>query len=352
MRYFQITAPDFCAGVGVNEAGYIWDTAPILNWAKGEHIDAFRHNFQAWKIDELTKEDKMTQQITVGAVTKQSKIFNNETMWGVKVGDSWMDLHVVNKPAKGQSLTVETWEVEGTNGRKFVHARPVQASQPAQAPSASSQPAQAARPLNNNRATPYTQTFDAYASMARQAHALAMELEPAPGAERARFGFVSTFLIAFCDGKIVLDATDAWEDLVPPLNEPVRHEKTAAHIHLEKVIWDYCERIGQTPAEAFAMFKEVSGKKDMSELSEKEAIQARLKAEAIIDAATDYKALFTNEAMKLASKEGWELTSKAPADLKKKQALLFKAGITKSFKDLTNLEAKAALERITDDITH
>ena len=290
------------------------------------------------------------QTITIGAVTKESKFFNDETIWGVKVGNSWMDLHVPDKPTKEQTLTVETWTVE-SKGKTYVHARPV-AEQPAQAPRATpgaTPPARPTQTFNGNRATSYTQAFEAYSEIARKAHALATELEPAADAARARFGFVSTFLIAFGDGKMLVEPDDEWGTTAPSQNQPVKHEKTAAHIHLEKVIWNYCERTGKTAADCSAMFKEVSGKNDMLELSEKEAILARLKAETIIDAATDYKTLFTEAAKARAKKEGWELAGKDAASVKKKQDLLFQAGITKSFKDVTNLEAKAALEILTDN---
>ena len=295
-----------------------------------------------------------TQTITIGAVTKEPKVWNNETCWGVKVGNDWMDLYVENRPSKGQTFNVEVEEVV-SKGRTYKHARLIKGSQPTQAAATAkvTQGAQGlaqARPPIGSRTTPYTQTFDTYATVAIKAHALARELEPGPGDARARVGLVNTFLIALGDGQIALDPADEWEDI--PTTEPVKHEKTAAHTHLEKVIWDYCERVGKTPADAFAMFKEVSGKEDMLDLSEKEAIQVRLKAEAIIDAATDYKVLFTEAAKAQAKKEGWELTAKDAVSIKKKQALLFKANITKSFKDLTNLEAKAALEKLTDDIAH
>jgi len=100
--------------------------------------------------------------------------------------------------------------------------------------------------------------------------------------------------------------------------------------------------------ESLNIIEEISGKKDILELSEKEAIQARLKAEAIIDPLTDYKALFTAAAKAQAEREGWELAGKDAASIKKKQDLLFQAGITKAFKGLTNLEAKAAWENLTD----
>lgn len=289
------------------------------------------------------------QTITVGAVAKEPKIWNDETCWGVKVGNGWMDLYVEPRPIKGATYVVEVEEIK-SKGRTYKHARPVKGTQPTQAPQSATPQARPDQARNGNRATPFTQTFDAYATMARQAHALALELEPTPGAERARFGFVSTFLIAFGNGQIVLEADDEWGTTPSQPSQPVQYEKTAAHVHLEKVIWDYCERTGKNTDDAFAMFKEVSGKGDMLELSEKEAIQARLKAEAIIDPLTDYKALFTAEAKAQAEKEGWELSSKEPANIKKKQDLLFNAGVTKAFKDLTNVEAKAAWEKLTDNI--
>src|SRR3990167_9237838 len=42
-----------------------------------------------------------TQTITVAAVTKEPKVWNDETCWGVKVGNGWMDLYVKDRPSKG-----------------------------------------------------------------------------------------------------------------------------------------------------------------------------------------------------------------------------------------------------------
>jgi hypothetical protein len=56
MIYHQVTAPHFCAAVGTNYTGVIWDTAPILNWAKGMSIDRFIAECQkrGWKYEKLS----------------------------------------------------------------------------------------------------------------------------------------------------------------------------------------------------------------------------------------------------------------------------------------------------------
>ena len=319
-----------------------------MSWAEEHYGWADEEDFK--QTTSKRRRNMTTQAITVAAVTKEPKVWNDETCWGVKVGNGWMDLYVKDRPSKGQTYNVEIEEVQ-SKGRTYLHARPVKGSQPAAAPAKVTQGAQTvAQARTSNNSGVHTQTFDTYAEVARKAHTLALELEPRQGAERARVALVSTFLIEFGYGHIALEAADEWGTTAP--SQPIKHEKTAAHIHLEKVIWDYCERTGKTGADALAMFKEVSGKEDMPELSEKEAIQARLKAEAIIDPLTDYKALFTEAAKAQAKREGWELAGKDAASIKKKQALLFKSGVTKAFRDLTNLEAKAAWEILTDDVSH
>lgn len=300
------------------------------------------------------KETKMSvQQITVGAATKEPKNFGDETIWGVKVGNSWMDLHTPNKPARGAVLTVETWSVEGKNGKSYVHARPVAGQQPAQPPAAA--PAQQqtrsapVQSTNSNRTTPYTHSFEDYAAVARKVKPLAMELfADIPGDQvGAQERFTVAFMIAFGDGKLALPVEDEWGD-VPSSTGPVKYEKCTAHDHLNKTIWNYFERIGGTADDALAMLKEVSGKADVLELSEKEAIQARLKVEKIIDEKTDYKALLTEAVKADFKKRGLDFASKDAAITEKKRSLLASLGMTGPYKDWTNMQAKAGLEKFND----
>lgn len=42
MKLYQVNVPHFCAGIEVDEKGYVRRTAPILAWAKGKHLTHVR----------------------------------------------------------------------------------------------------------------------------------------------------------------------------------------------------------------------------------------------------------------------------------------------------------------------
>jgi hypothetical protein len=72
--------------------------------------------------------------ITVDAVTKEPRVFNGRTKWGVKpVGGDWLNLYCDFKPSKGQNFSVSIKETKGKDGRIFRDAEIVGPA-PAQIP--------------------------------------------------------------------------------------------------------------------------------------------------------------------------------------------------------------------------
>src|SRR3990167_7508865 len=102
-----------------------------MSWAEEHYGWADEEDFK--QTTSKRRRNMTTQAITVAAVTKEPKVWNDETCWGVKVGNGWMDLYVKDRPSKGQTFNVEVEDVEW-KGRPYKPARPVKGSQPAAAP--------------------------------------------------------------------------------------------------------------------------------------------------------------------------------------------------------------------------
>ena len=161
----------------------------------------------------------MAQRITVEAVTKKPRIFNNQLIWGVKTDDgTWYSLYVEDQPTKGASYECIVTENKGKDGRTYFDAKPIR---PAMAPEPAPQsqtngaaaPAEAPKPAPVYTGPTKIAWLD-WQTMTRAAHAMAMELEPDQAAvsasnplfdrSTARIAMVNTIMIAFSNGKLDL----------------------------------------------------------------------------------------------------------------------------------------------------
>jgi hypothetical protein len=165
-------------------------------------------------------------QITVEAVTREPRVFQGKTQWGVKLpgNGGWVTLYRDAKPVKGEVIEVNTTERHGKNGMVYVDAFPVM---PPLAPSsngAAPTHTTAADDTTWNNNTGKKVSWDAYRAMAEAAHELASKLEPDAkrlgpnddGMETfisldrstARAAILNTVMIAYSNGKIYVLAVD------------------------------------------------------------------------------------------------------------------------------------------------
>jgi len=302
------------------------------------------------------------EKIIVQAVTKKERKYNNQTIWGVKVGedaegnDVWYNLYTNIKPSKGQGFTVEVTESTGNDGRIFRDARIAQGTQaaPTSAPLRKDEFASSngnkSPVVNGGRATPYTQSFEVYAAVARAAHALATELEPDNGSgginAHARTALVSTFLIALGEGKLTMTVEDEWNvpgetgrAAVPGAR--VKQAKNAAHDHLASVLNDAAALM---KTDAIALLRKYGPDPDISDvvyLTEKEAINTRLTIEKFIDENTDWRADLSVRI------KAYCLLKKMDFTKERTDILLAVAG-TRDFKTIDQATAKKAIETLKE----
>lgn len=281
----------------------------------------------------------MAQTLTVQKTTKEARHYNNEKYWGVQCDGTWYDLYVIDKPARGQQFNVEVTLME-SNGKTYRKARLVGTQAPAPTQSSAGTSSSPAPVSNGNRSTPYTHPWSEYESMFKRAHRLALELEPGVDGIRARSAICNTIMIAFTDGKIKPpdSADDAWGDT----SAPAKHEKTAAHDHLMQVAKEFGLDKEMTEAQVTLMLKDVCGFTDLLALSEKEAIQARLKLEAHVDANTNYKQRFVSTIKAHCDNKGLVFNDE------KGKFLKHCTGLT-DFSKVDNLAAKKAIEKFNTD---
>lgn len=283
------------------------------------------------------------QTITIGAVSKEPKNFNNETSWGIKVGNSWMDFHPTNgnKPVKGETYQVKIEDVQW-KGKTYQHAYPVKDATPVVTKQPDNPTPTVAR---GNRTTPYTHPVAKWDSLVSHAVAMAKGLGITDHA--AVVSFVAIYAIPFGDGKLAMEESfdDEWGGATPAT--PIV-EKNAAHIHLLQVAQEYGEYGGFPKGEELEVLAKIMDvpkvtEADVYKLTEKQAIQLRMKMEEVYDKELDFKKILTKAAKDYFPATGlnWDDTSSEVAY--RKTAILLKCGI-KSFKDATNAEAKAALK--------
>lgn len=147
--------------------------------------------------------------ITVLAVARASRQYNQETIWGVKVREDgtklgvWYNLYTEPRPTKGQVFTVGITDTHGEDGRVFHDARIVGAQ-----PSAPTQPAQptTTQPRQSNgpnRTTPYTASIADWEVLIDRGFAMADKHGLRDDA--ARVSLVAIFAIPYGDGKLSMD---------------------------------------------------------------------------------------------------------------------------------------------------
>lgn len=143
-------------------------------------------------------------QITVQSTTRESKKTKNknQTYWGVKHSDgNWYNLIVDAKPSQGQTFDVDV-KTREFQGKTYRWAEIVKK------PAASH-----ATGNGNGAAVSWTE----YELMMSLAHHAATQLEPDSDIvdrSTARAALVNTVMIAFTNGKIVVDKED--ENEPPP----------------------------------------------------------------------------------------------------------------------------------------
>lgn len=175
--------------------------------------------------------------ITVLAVAKASRQYNQETIWGVKVREDgtklgvWYNLYTEPRPTKGQVFTVGITDTQRENGRVFHDARIVGAQ-----PSAPTQPAQptTTQPRQSNgpnRTTPYTASIADWEVLIDRGFAMADKHGLKDDA--ARVSLVAIFAIPFGDGKLSMEN---WQLEEIENWGTVLHAETAFHVELENLI--------------------------------------------------------------------------------------------------------------------
>jgi hypothetical protein len=140
----------------------------------------------------------MSMELIVESTTKEAREAKGRKYWGVRVGkDTWYNCFMDEKPTRGQKLNVDVKESE-YNGKTYRWAEIVKAAQTSAAPAPAAQ---------NGAGHSGAMSFDDCETVAREAHRLALELEPDDvnlnlDRAQARAAIVNTFMIAFTNGKI------------------------------------------------------------------------------------------------------------------------------------------------------
>ena len=144
--------------------------------------------------------------ITVEAVSKQPRQFNNQTIWGVMTPNkTWYSLACDFKPAKGQVFDVAVTETIGNNGQTYRNAQiigPAPTQQPTTAP-----PPGTAIPLPNGVdasrvivGQPSGKVpWDEWVRVINATTAISVDLNMPP---EVQVGLLQTTLVTLRDGKL------------------------------------------------------------------------------------------------------------------------------------------------------
>jgi hypothetical protein len=177
-------------------------------------------------------------QIKVEAVARQSKVFNKQTTWGVKLADGWITLYRDAPPSKGDVLDVNITSRQDRNDPEKIWRDAFPVMPPLAPPET----------ISNNGAGPVaTKPDDTWSNnsgkkvpwegcivFAKAAHELALELEPDeldPGDQGdsarirtdksvARAAILNTLMIAYTGGKILVPKDEA-DEYVPPAEDDI-----------------------------------------------------------------------------------------------------------------------------------
>ncbi len=178
----------------------------------------------------------MATTIKVDAVTREPRIWQGKTTWGVKnPNGEWVTLYREAKPAKGETIDVNITE-RNVKGRLYVDAFPVMP--PLAPPETTSSNGNGPKAddtwsQNSGKKVPW----EGCIVFAKAAHELALELEPdsiraielsdpndSPGTiatidrSTARAAILNTLMIAYTGGKILV-AKEEDEYAPPPEDE-------------------------------------------------------------------------------------------------------------------------------------
>ncbi len=166
----------------------------------------------------------MSTTIKVEVCTKEPRIWQGKTTWGVKTPDKgWVTLYREQKPERGEEIEVNISERKGKGGMVYVDAFPVQ---PPLAVRAGLE-----KPKENGAKQI---TWDDYRNLAEAAHELASKLEPdeiktypfgEDGNDKeshllkvdrstARAAILNTVMIAYSNGKFTVPKEE--DSYVPP----------------------------------------------------------------------------------------------------------------------------------------
>jgi hypothetical protein len=169
--------------------------------------------------------------LQIEAVTKEPRIFNGRTFWGVKSGGKWFDFYQNEKPKTGFTYSVDISETV-SKGKTYYKAEPTPGTsapaQPTPAPSANgngAEPAPEPQEPKDSRIP-----MDQWIAAMKAFHDVAIQLEPDTFEDReqgsaaaivtidrsaARVSILQTCLVTLRDNKIAFEVPEVKEGTPP-----------------------------------------------------------------------------------------------------------------------------------------